>query len=954
MPSGRFRLIRIVPGAAAVQPHLAEFARRGGIVTSLDDDALPWIHGLVGELEGRDAVSVLPFGETVGRLMSCGSVDSLPIAQSGLVLAAVEAACEAQPEGSPFFATKSFPGLHRRVRDTLDELNKWNVGVDELRQAASEEPEPFAGKLRALADIGERTIALLRKLGRTSNADRMRACLGGQIDPEAAPPALLIVAGNHDHPVLADWLHWAQSVAPELTVLVESHAGGAPLFRGAARLAAALQADAEPPKASGLADALFTPRQTDANVQVASAGDSLSEVEWALRGCAERMADGVPATSLAIFARNLERAAPFIEAAAKRFGVPVSIARRMPVLQNRLARLIADSLAFCAGSDVRALVAIASSSYLGLTGEQRAALAQAVKEAYVSQRQWDGLVDWAQEQAESYPWLVDLLAWREEALENPRSLREWERMLDGLGDALTQGRFADGSPTSERDSHAQSALQRALSQRASVEMAKGPRPWSLEAFSRKATQLWETEECTVPALQDGISVVGSARALGQVDTVFAIGMLEGVFPRRRTEDPILTDEERRQLAERLGREYLPNSHSRAAEERDEFYRLCTAPQSRLVLSYAMTQEDRDNVPAFYLAEVRRAVGKELGEDFPLFGPPLAEAQHPIDKRLALALTSPARPVLPNELSSEEARSFVRGRPGQGYTPRDLRRCRECPFQFAFSTRLGIRTKRDRNRWFRLLQLPLAARLYAQATEEDAVEAMQNELDQLLASLYGEVQPHELTILRADGNRLIRGWVQREFAARKTWPRDDDSLNLSPKFGAAGLKPDLDFGKDGRVALRGELPALSRHGQAKVLHMADARNYTLPRDGEALEELDQLELGTYLLAMHEGGTPLAIEIDSMAGDRRIRFVLPRDQATVADVANNLTVFDLGNYIEFLRGARKLVLETIHLLDQGSVKPTPGDACTTCDYGELCRTSKEFGDEIDPFGEDDVPL
>ena len=36
--------------------------------------------------------------------------------------------------------------------------------------------------------------------------------------------------------------------------------------------------------------------------------------------------------------------------------------------------------------------------------------------------------------------------------------------------------------------------------------------------------------------------------------------------------------------------------------------------------------------------------------------------------------------------------------------------------------------------------------------------------------------------------------------------------------------------------------------------------------------------------------------------------------------------------------------------GDMRPTPGDACDACGFGELCRRSRLFGEEDSPFGAD----
>jgi len=108
-----------------------------------------------------------------------------------------------------------------------------------------------------------------------------------------------------------------------------------------------------------------------------------------------------------------------------------------------------------------------------------------------------------------------------------------------------------------------------------------------------------------PAGRDRVSVIDarSAREL-RFRTCFVMGLTEGEFPRRATEEPFFT---RRELAalEHQGID-LEHRHSPEAEEPILFYAAASAATEELWLSYPATKADgRRTQPSHYLEEVRR-------------------------------------------------------------------------------------------------------------------------------------------------------------------------------------------------------------------------------------------------------------------------------------------------------------------------------------------------------------
>src|SRR5208283_3030179 len=99
MAKDRLHIVRCVPGAARLGPIVAKFCRRGdGILTAFSDSRLRAARML---LPGDTAVQAVPFGEVVSWSMSLCGLAPRPLAQRGIVEAAVSEACLALEPDSP-------------------------------------------------------------------------------------------------------------------------------------------------------------------------------------------------------------------------------------------------------------------------------------------------------------------------------------------------------------------------------------------------------------------------------------------------------------------------------------------------------------------------------------------------------------------------------------------------------------------------------------------------------------------------------------------------------------------------------------------------------------------------------------------------------------------------------------------------------------------------------------
>jgi hypothetical protein len=955
MGKGRMRVLRAIPGPGSASAVVRDFCRPGhGVVTCFSDARLRTLRPHVDE---DSPVELLSFGETVRRVLTLSGEEALPLAQAGLEEAAIAEACRLLPEDSPLARSAGYAGLHSALDVSLSEMRLWGVGTEELRAAAERVPEELADKLRSLALVDEESGRLLNLLGRARHADQLRAGLEATPEHDGSFERLLVVVGAELAPLRLRWLRRVAETGTDVTVVLDRHAASERLFPGAqasATLLGVLPEDVG--EGNRLLRNLFAERRAEGptiSVEMFSAADPLAEAEWALRRCLEADSPG----ECLLFVRDLEGYAPLVESAALRLGVPLRMERRAPLLTNAFARLTLAVLEACASSDVRTLEPILKSSFLRLDGEAQAALTGALRDAHRRRgAEWEALGEWSRTNAEAFPWLERVREWREAAHASPADLAEWSGRLRSLMDGLPwHEALDDGLPRLRaRDVRAQSALQRTLAHRASVARVCDRPPLTLPQFAHHCRRTWEAADVSVPTGEAGVTVASSAEGLEGAQDVFVLGMLEGVFPRRRSEDPVLTDDERRQIFEALPLDApLPNSFDRAARERDELYRLCAAAGRRLAFSYPLTDDQRDNIPAFYLTEIEAAAGEVARVDHPRtpLAPP--DPVSPADAALREALEGEREGPLPVRLESEEARACLRVPEEAPVSPEELRDARQCPFRYVARRRLKLSPRRRRERWAGLQGLPAAADLMRKETPEEAEAALEGALAAELDRLGPEIPEWELRLLESGGRRLIRGWVRREFVAREVWPKVAGSLQTHVRFGDGPLRAEM----PGGIRLDGGVPAVSQLRGYGVVHLY-SRGVAKP---DEMPPAERLYLGLHLLAARERDREPALEVETMDGGRSL-VVLDRHAGGVLTgrVDAGLQVVDLGQaetpleahrrFFEEFKGELRLAASRVR---GGEVVPTPGPHCDWCDFGELCRRSKNFGeDEESPFGRDDA--
>ena len=958
MAIGRIRVLRAIPGSTGIGSILRKFSKKpDGLVTAFSDSLLPMCRSVLGEDASQEVVS---FPDLVKNfLVLCGE-DVAPLAQSGHKQAAIAHAASLVEPGSPFHLCARFSGLHEALGRTLDELHLWGIDAEAMRELASRCNPRLASKLTDLAMIDQEVTDVLGRLGRQQHTHQIRACLESTLELEGDLSRILVFVGSDECPIRIQWLQWAAGQGIDVTVVLDRHATDAPIFLGAENMIRQLGADAEliGPMNQLLRNLFAQDFETDEKVKVSkvSAADSLAEVEWAIRGCIAK--DRMDRSG--IYVRDLESYAPLIESVAKRLDVPIRMARRAALLTNSFARLTLAALKFCASNDVRTLSPVLRSSYLRLSGKSQNELEAELRVCYSQKNaQWPTLEAWAAEHAETHEWLIALLEWRRKADDSGLRLPEWYALLQEFNrdQRLPWARLENkGGAMDERDRRSLNQMERLLANHISVDSVTSESKMPLSGFAGLCEKIWIDGDVSIPTGDQGVRVSSDPTAFGDIDVLHVLGMLEGVFPRRSSEDPILTDSERHEIsAFRDGMPALGDSHSKAHAERDEFYRVCAAGQRELVFSYPLADDQRDNIPAFYLTEVERAVGGEnqiYKHDYPrqVLAPELDACLSEADRKLRVAMDGPRELPLALEILTEGARSAIRPVEGAGFRPNVLRDALQCPFQYLVRHVLSVRVKRQSERWGSLRKLPQVAQLMAKKDMVEAERALQVALEAELDRLYSDVPDWEMQLLRAGGERLIRDWLVRETRSREEWKKEEGSVKTNVSFGSHGVKDLMPTG----VRLEGAIAGISRLEGYNVAHLYGSA----VGNPKELTDVEKLYFGLHLLAIHEPGREGAIEVESMTGKRTL-MVLGRggSQPLASSVADGLQVVDLAvsddlnsSKKSFYSDVKKALASAVQRILEGRVDATKGEHCDWCDYGELCRRSRGFGEDDSPFGID----
>jgi len=941
MRHGSLRVIRVPPSLGAIRQALQEFESAGGsLACGLSNEGVARLRAAYSG--GR--IEITDLERFAATLLTQSSSEVRQLMDPSLELEVVAHACEKIAPSSVFAPHFFSEGFQTRALKTLHELASCRIGSPELRQVAVSVDDVFSSKLTSLADLYDAFLEATSLLGRETSFQRLNRLREGPPPPSLEGP-LLVGVFCDENPLNLEVVRKLTEWGSNLTVMIEGNRDSETVFGYSEAVAKSLSAPIQDLQATPtLGSSLFTNliyKGSSPAVTIVSSSDPLAEVEWALR---DAKSSGFDQT--VIYARDGSYL-QLLDAVTKMYGVPLQAELSLPLAEMPWVR----SLLLVIRSLLDGPQALSDALSSG-----RVCNPQMIPPSNLSALEMAGASGYGGIDSDPKSPLGEIIAWRARALETRHSLGDWVELLGAL--ASLQVFSVPEDSVAPQAAAARDALLDSYRRFALVRSLTSDGGASLGEFASQLHDLAESRRARLPnRSEDGLVVRTSSVALGECPNLIVLGMLEGVFPKRRSEDPILSDFEREYLNSALGlEEGFKSSYEIARNERDAFVRICNAATGRLVLSYPQADDDRDNVPTFYLEEIKRAYeGRVALIDRPRGAAPEApNCVFDLDRDVALGFDEGPEPLDPTEWILDASRVQFTIDPDEEVSVRQLRDGLECGFKLRFGS-----TELDRNDpraevHRALLSLPQTTGLPLQPNPDEARRALERAFANIVASSARRLRPSERKLIEEEARTYFRNWVRSEFLSRELWPKDPGSTVIHASFGHPGLAGFLNLKGVGGVTLRGGLTGYARMGRYAVGILHSARSsLVLSTDVEKMEEPERLELAAYLWSLSEGSSFVALEAMSIGGDRTL-FVCPRlsDQNLRADQANGLRVVDLGTLAEFLPPAKDLIRFSARRMREADIVPAPGKACKFCRWGELCRSSAEFLDDPDDGGARDA--
>ncbi|MDX2066741.1 MAG: hypothetical protein SFX74_13475, partial [Fimbriimonadaceae bacterium] len=789
------RALWITPSPSEIAHALSDFtAVPHGTVTAFEDAALPFLHRRVPV---STAIEARTFSDLAHRIARACGLEPSRIASGAVYDAAVARACASGPADSPLVnrALRHAP-MQQRVGTTLEQLRAYGVPLRDLEWAARLAPSTLE-KLQLLSAVDRDVTESLAALNFDQHTAHLASVLHEVPDLDGESDRLWVLVGDSVHPRRSRWLQWADANGFDVTVVLYRAAHDGDLFAGARESAAHLGIAHEPPMyAAPIAQRLYAPDVPPEAPSLAESGpaltlvqapDPMAECEWLL---SHLRALPSHATS-AIYVRQSEQYYPLLAIAADQLGIELAIPRREPLLNNAAARLTLQLLEAYHSPDPRALEFLTQIACGRWSRDIRNRAVQIFGEAILADDPWTYVGRTVAAEPGLPAWLHPLLEARTAALAAERSPADWHAWLRELFELLpwhqTLKEPNDANQSvdhaTEFDLVAFPAMLRALAGYASVDRATQESSLDLAAFTGLLRQLWEGTQIHYPRPTTGVTVTGNADTLPPCTHLFVPGLLEGVFPRRRHEDPVLNDLEREEVnAAGVALADLPNSHEDIRKERDLFYRLAITPTTGLYVSYPAINDDSDGIPSFMLTTLR-----ELGL-------PTVE--------IAYGLADAAIPVVP---AAAEPDLHAAGRESQAVLAEPERRsatipalvdAMTCPFRYQFTHRVRLPRPRSGAAWWSLGAIPAETAVHHMGNPVAERQALHDGLDAHLRQIAPTTPPWEMELIRFSAGGAIEDFVRRSELAQQLWPREHTRVNVA--YGTASFR-DWSIGIDGTAA-----------------------------------------------------------------------------------------------------------------------------------------------------------
>ncbi|MCS7309209.1 MAG: PD-(D/E)XK nuclease family protein [Armatimonadetes bacterium] len=727
-------------------------------------------------------------------------------------------------------------------------------------------------------------------------------------------------------------------------------------------------------------------------VEIWEAPHLLAEAEMVAREIVRQHRQGVAWGEMAVLCRDISSVLPVLESVFERFGVPTQSFERKTLGEHPLVRTLAGLLHLHENDYPReGVLQWLKGGYLpvDIFEADRFRSAAVRRGVRAGAANWLKLAERMEREGNPVAPLLRTLVESTQAIAQATEPLQWFAALQATLQATHFGIALHDESEQEVLSDAMEVAHQVLALLAqdeagtpadwaqAVEQAWKATPQRRGAAPRNAVWLLEAEGCRPlhPRL------------------AFLMGMQEGRFPRRLTEDALLRDADRKWLNAHVGTS-LPLSIEDAQVERLVFYQAATCASQRVVFTYSRTEGDHDVPPSYYLRALRELFSPEgvLQHSVRLseVTVPLAHTLDEQDAERTLVdslfdVTPHTRRVLSEAEREQAARAiycWLTERPERcrlwwrwryipafprlstalpdghtrPYSATELEDLQRCPFRHFVRWELRLRPEKahyatEQGRWLHAVlqrrqnsEQPLHDLIH-EVTERYPVDRPTGErylLQQQLEEMVHSVLHREAQLYAAFGLQVL--WTEATFGEAS----EDEEQALGEV--ATPLRLTLPDGR--RMWIRGRIDRVEYCPQTGATVLVEYKR-DLPNGWwQRVQQGEDLQIVLYVAALRQvwKRAPAAVALDSALEGKRYRIVFT-DLAPF-ELLQRLSRLPQEDYsvVQHMQGQRWRIIERraveriselLRRRQSGDIRPLPGDHCSLCEYGGLCRTVQGAG-------------
>ncbi|MCS6831374.1 MAG: exodeoxyribonuclease V subunit gamma [bacterium] len=733
--------------------------------------------------------------------------------------------------------------------------------------------------------------------------------------------------------------------------------------------------------------------QTTPAVEIWEAPHLLAEVEMVAREIVRYHRNGMAWGEMAVLCRDIGSVLPALNSVFTQFGIPSQSFEAKTLGEHPLVRALVSLLRLHESDYAREeVLRWLKSGYLpiDILSADRVRLLAVRRGVRAGANSWLHLAEQIEEEHSAAASLLRTLVQSTQSLAQATTPRQW---LDTLQRSLSAMQFGMSVLNSEQQdvlAQAMETAQQVISLLIQDEEGT-PGEWA-----RAVQQAWEaTPQKYETSLRNAVWLLEATRSRPlRPRVVFVMGVQEGRFPRRITEDALLRDDDRRWLNQHAGC-HLPLTTDHAALERLAFYQAATCASHKVVFTYSRTEGDHDVQPSFYLRSLHEifSAGGVIQRSLRL-SDITAPLSHTLDdwdaeRTLVDSLfdTNPHTRRIMDEAERQRTayilhrwlteqparcRQWWRWRHlpdfprltavlphigSRAYSASELEELQRCPFRHFVRWELKLRGERShyaaaQGRWLHAVmnsrrrhpQQPLEELLQEVARQHpvDRPAGERHLLLQQLQEMVRSVLEREEQIYSGFGLQTL--WTEAAFG-----PAHEEEEE-PPEDVAPPLRLTLPGGE--RMLICGRIDRVDVCPQTGAAVLVDYKR-DLP-DGwwQSVQMGEDLQTVLYVAALRQVWklNAAAVALDDALEAKRYR-VLFTDTAPpeLLQRLNKQPQEDFSvvqrvhgqRWKSIERTAAQKISQLLHHLQTGDIRPVPGDHCKLCEYGGICRTVRRAG-------------